>query len=71
MNLKRASINGEFLANCMLDSYPTFTVFFNIPNEFDDYALHRCAIDSEINLQREKILEFVPPNGKTVILSYR
>lgn len=70
MNLKRASVSGSLETNCSLDSYPKFIVFFSIPNEFDDYSFHQSAIESELNLNREKLIEFVPPNGKETIFNY-
>lgn len=71
MNLSRAQITGEFNTNCQLNDFPVVKVFLNIPQEFEDYSFHRCALDSELSLQREKLLEFVPPNGKATIMSYR
>ena len=70
MNLKRSEITGEFLTNCDLEGYPTMTIFFNIPQEFEDYSLHKCALESDISLKREKLIEFVPPNGVATILGY-
>lgn len=70
MNLSRAQITGEFNTNCLLSDYPKLQVFLNIPQEFEDYSFHTCALDSELSLQREKLLEFVPPNGKSTIMSY-
>lgn len=70
MNPIRASISGELASFCQLGDFPIVRTFLSIPQELEDYSFHTCAIDSESSLLKEKILEFVPPNGKTIVFTY-
>lgn len=65
----KCEVYGEIQANCKLSGNPDLTLSFTNPSIPDDCSLHRCV---RINrFQRDKVLSFVPPDGKFTLLTYR
>jgi len=68
-NILHANIFGEIACNCRLSGMPDLTLSFTRPSLLDDVSLHRCV---RINrYTRERVISFVPPDGKFKLLSYR
>jgi len=64
-----SNVYGDIKTNCRLSGMPDLTLTFTKPNLLDDCSLHRCV---RINrYQRDRIISFVPPDGKFKLLSYR
>jgi len=64
-----SNIYGDVKCNSLLSDMPDLTLSFNKPSMLDDVSLHRCV---RINrFQREKIVSFVPPDGKFSLMTYR
>lgn len=70
--------------NSHLSGVPEINLFLNLPIKFDDYAIHECLFDRLVNflfeiylfliriesLETEKVLNFIPPTGSFVLMSY-
>eukprot|EP00808_Paulinella_micropora_P009743 g78825.t1 len=65
----KSNVLGELRVSCSLSGTPDLTLRFNKPSLLDDCALHRSARIKVF--QRDKVLSFIPPDGKFTLLSYR
>ncbi|KAH7827077.1 Adaptor protein complex 3 (AP-3), mu subunitB [Monocercomonoides exilis] len=62
-------VSGELKATSKVSGMPDLAVSFNNPHVLEEVSLHPC-----VRLPRwkeQKVLSFVPPDGKFVLLSYR
>jgi AP-3 complex subunit mu len=67
--LQHAEVYGDAMCNCMLSKMPRLTLTFTTPHVIEDAALHMCA--NRERWERERIISFVPPDGKFELFSYR
>jgi len=64
-----SNVYGEVRCNSSLSDMPDLQLTFNKPSYLDDVSLHRCVRISRF--QREKVVSFVPPDGKFSLMSFR
>lgn len=62
-------INGSLECSVRLTGHPDLTLNFNNPRMINHIQLHRCVRISR--WQKEKVISFVPPDGKFTLLKYR
>mmetsp|Transcript_52646 Transcript_52646/g.47258 ORF Transcript_52646/g.47258 Transcript_52646/m.47258 type:complete len:425 (-) Transcript_52646:660-1934(-) len=62
-------VNGSLECSVRLTGQPDLTLNFNNPRMINSIQLHRCVRISR--WQKEKIISFVPPDGKFTLLKYR
>lgn len=68
-SIVKCNVLGDLRVSCSLSGTPDLTLRFNRPSLLDDCALHRSA---RIKMfQRDKVLSFVPPDGKFTLMSYK
>jgi AP-3 complex subunit mu len=62
-------VYGFFRVNCQLSGLPDLTMTFNRASLIDDVGLHRCVRINQF--RNERVISFVPPDGKFKLMSYR
>eukprot|EP01083_Nonionella_stella_P073004 197103_1 len=62
-------LNGSLECSVRLSGAPDLSLNFNTPRILNHVQLHRCVRISR--WQKEKIISFVPPDGKFTLLKYR
>mmetsp|Transcript_72947 Transcript_72947/g.116347 ORF Transcript_72947/g.116347 Transcript_72947/m.116347 type:complete len:425 (+) Transcript_72947:76-1350(+) len=62
-------VNGSLECSVHLTGQPDLTLNFNTPRMLSHVQLHRCVRISR--WQKERIISFVPPDGKFTLLKYR
>lgn len=67
--LQRAEVSGDALCSCNLSGMPRLTLTLNTPRVVDDAALHQCVAHDR--WERERVLNFVPPDGKSAVRHLR
>jgi AP-3 complex subunit mu len=65
----QSDVHGSVNVNCLLSGMPDLTLSFINPSVLDDCSFHRCVRYSRF--EREKVLSFVPPDGKFQLFSFR
>eukprot|EP00708_Paratrimastix_pyriformis_P002474 GAFH01001221.1.p1 GENE.GAFH01001221.1~~GAFH01001221.1.p1 ORF type:complete len:432 (-),score=135.36 GAFH01001221.1:521-1771(-) len=60
---------GEVICNCHLSGIPDLTLTFINPQLLDDACFHPCVRYSRYT--REKVISFVPPDGRFTLMKYR
>ncbi|KAJ1495609.1 Mu homology domain-containing protein [Baffinella frigidus] len=63
-----SDVSGEILVNCKLSGMPDMTLSFTNPDTIDEVNFHPCVRLSRY--ERDKVLSFVPPDGKFKLASY-
>jgi len=66
--LQRADVWGEAQCNCQLSGVPRLTLSFTSPHILEDVSLHPAI--SRDRWERERVMSFVPPDGKFELFSY-
>ena len=66
--LQRAEVWGEAQCMCQLSGMPRLTLAFTSPHIIEDLAMHPCV--AKDRWERERVMTFVPPDGKFVLFSY-
>ena len=66
--LQRAEVWGEAQCMCQLSGMPRLTLAFTSPHIIEDLAMHPCV--AKERWERERVMTFVPPDGKFVLFSY-
>lgn len=61
-------VAGEILVNCKLSGMPDMTLSFTNPSIIDEVNFHPCVRLSRY--ERDKVMSFVPPDGKFKLASY-
>ncbi|KAL7711717.1 Clathrin-adaptor medium chain [Entamoeba marina] len=65
----RTEVVGEVICQCGLSGVPDVSLRFENPQIMDDVSFHPCI---RINKwEQQKILSFVPPDGKFTLFNYR
>lgn len=65
----RTEVIGEVICLCSLTGVPDITLKFENPQIMDDVSFHPCI---RINKwEQQKVLSFVPPDGKFNLFNYR
>lgn len=67
--LVSCEVTGEVLVNCKLSGVPDMTLSFSNPSILDDCSFHHCVRYNRF--ERDKVMSFVPPDGKFKLASYR
>jgi len=67
--LEASNVYASIRCNCQLSDMPDLTLNFTKPSLLDDVSLHRCVRIHRF--QRERIISFVPPDGKFTLMTYR
>jgi len=62
-------VNGSLECSVRLSGEPDLSLNFNNPRMLQHVQLHRCVRISR--WQKEKVISFVPPDGKFTLLKYR
>lgn len=62
-------VHGDVRCNSKLSGMPDMNILFNKPSMIDDVSLHRCVRIAK--WRNEKVLSFVPPDGKFLLMTYR
>ena len=70
MHLKRAKVTGELLTNCTIVGTPIVKAYLSMPEEPEDFSLHRSTFQCLKSLKKDKTMEFTPPNGINCIFGY-
>jgi len=68
-NLVTAAVAGNIYANCKLSGMPDLTLNFVNPGLLDDVSLHPCV--RVFRWEKNRIISFVPPDGRFKLMSYR
>jgi AP-3 complex subunit mu len=55
---------------CNLSGVPELFVFLSQPLGFTDYSVHESLLPRIDAYEREKVLNFIPPSGNTIIFYY-
>jgi AP-3 complex subunit mu len=63
-----SDVSGEIMVNCKLSGMPDLTLSFTNPDTIDEVNFHPCVRLSRY--ERDKVLSFVPPDGKFKLASY-
>lgn len=67
--MSHSEVSGRIEVNCRLSGMPDLVLKFNNPRIMDDCSFHPC-----VRFQRwemEKVLSFVPPDGKFKLMDFR
>jgi len=64
-----AGVSGNVYANCRLSGMPDLTLNFVNPALLDDVSLHPCV--RVFRWEKNRIISFVPPDGRFKLMSYR
>jgi len=68
-NLVTAAVAGNIYANCKLSGMPDLTLNFVNPGLLDDVSLHPSV--RVFRWEKNRIISFVPPDGRFKLMSYR
>jgi len=68
-NTVTAGVSGNMYANCKLSGMPDLTLTFVNPALLDDVSLHPCV--RVFRWEKNRIISFVPPDGRFKLMSYR
>jgi len=68
-NTVTAGVSGNVYANCKLTGMPDLTLTFVNPGLLDDVSLHPCV--RVFRWEKNRIISFVPPDGRFKLMSYR
>ena len=69
-NFIRYDITGEVSVASYLSGMPDLSMIMHCPHQFSSYFLHPSAISRRKRFEQEKVVCFVPPDGKFVALKY-
>ncbi|KAE9403794.1 clathrin adaptor mu subunit [Gymnopus androsaceus JB14] len=64
------SVIGRIEANAKLSGTPDCSLNFTNPHVLSDCALHPCVRLSLLRWNRDKLLSFVPPDGRFTLMDY-
>jgi len=67
--IESCNVYGSIKCNCQLSDMPDLTLNFTKSTLLDDLSLHRCVRIHRF--LKEKIVSFIPPDGKFTLLTYR
>jgi AP-3 complex subunit mu len=67
--LQNAVVRGRVVVDSQLSAVPDLVLKLSQPSLLDDIAFHPCV--RLARFQREKVISFVPPDGKFQLMEYR